>query len=51
MAVTGVRLMPAASRSPVYFGIIVVGATVLAITKVKPVWVIAVAACVGLCVR
>ena len=50
MLVTGVRLMPDAATSPIYAGIIVIGAGVLATTKVKPVWVIAVAAALGLIV-
>jgi hypothetical protein len=50
MVVTGVRLVPEASPSPIYLAVIVGGAAVLALTSVKPVWVIAVAALVGIVV-
>ena len=48
MVVTGARLIPEAGPSPAYLAVIVVGAAVLALTKLKPVWVIVVAGCIGL---
>jgi chromate transporter len=47
MLVTGVRLMPDAAPSPLYAALVVAGAGVVATTKIKPVWVIAVAAAIG----
>ena len=51
MWATGLRLVPQATPSLTYLVIVVVGAAVVALTAIKPVWVILVAACVGLIVR
>jgi chromate transporter len=50
MLVTGVRLTPEASPSPIYFVVIVGGAAVLALSNVKPVWIIVVAGILGIAV-
>ena len=47
MLVTGARLAPQAAPSPIVLTLIVVGATTLALTKIKPVWVIVVGAVAG----
>ena len=46
--VTGVRLAPQAMLTPWRTALIIVGTLVLAITTIKPVWIIAVAAVLGL---
>ncbi len=51
MMVTGLRLVPQATPTWPYLGVVVVGAAVVALTTVKPIWVIAVAAAVGLVLR
>ena len=50
MVATGLRLVPQAATSIVYSGIVVVGAVVVALTSIKPLWVIVAAACIGLIV-
>ena len=50
MMATGLRLVPQASPSPPYLVVIVVGAAVVALTAIKPVWVIVIAAVIGLVV-
>jgi len=51
MVATGLRLVPQATPTPPYLAIVAIGAAVVALTKVKPVWVIVVAAAIGLIVR
>ena len=48
MMVTGLRLVPQATPTWPYLAVVVVGAAVVALTTIKPIWVIAVAAAVGL---
>lgn len=48
---TGLRLVPQAAPSVPYLIIIVVGAAVVALTAIKPLWVIVIAAAIGLIVR
>jgi hypothetical protein len=43
--------IPGAAPTPLYTAIIVAGAGILATTKIKPVWVIAAAAVIGLSAR
>lgn len=49
MVATGLRLVPEAAPA-VHLVIAGVGAAVIALTSIKPVWVIAAAACIGLMV-
>jgi hypothetical protein len=51
MAVTGLRLAPQATLTPWHAALIIVGTLVLVLTKVKPVWIIAVAAALDLALR
>lgn len=51
MVITGLRLAPQASLGPWHAALIIVGTLVLALTKIKPVWIIAVAAVLGLVLR
>ena len=51
MVVTGIRLVPQATVTPWHAALIIVGTLVLALTKIKPVWIIAVAAVLGLVLR
>jgi chromate transporter len=51
MMVTGVGLLPQAAPTSLYLAIVVAGALVVALTAIKPIWVIAVAAGVGLVLR
>jgi chromate transporter len=51
MVVTGIRLAPQATVTPWHAALIIVGTLVLALTKIKPVWIIAVAALLGLVLR
>lgn len=51
MVTTGLRLAPQATLTPWHAALIIVGTLVLALTKVKPVWIIAVAAVLGLVLR
>jgi AraC family transcriptional regulator of adaptative response / DNA-3-methyladenine glycosylase II len=48
MVVTGLRLAPQATLTPWHAALIIVGTLVLALTTIKPVWIIAVAAVLGL---
>lgn len=48
MLATGLRLTKEATPTPAYLVLIAAGFLVLALTSIKPVWVIAVAACCGL---
>ena len=48
MVATGLRLAPQAMPSAPYVAVVVLGVGVMALTTVKPVWVIATAAVVGL---
>ena len=48
MLVTGLRLAPQATLAPWHAALIIVGTLVLALTTIKPVWIIAVAAVLGL---
>lgn len=48
MFVAGLRLAPQAAPSVFHIGIVVIGAMLLVATKLKPVWIIAAAAAVGL---
>jgi chromate transporter len=48
MMVTGLRLMPQATPTAPYLAIVVVGASLVALTTIQPIWVIAVAAAVSL---
>jgi chromate transporter len=50
MMVTGLRLVPQAAPALPYLVIIVIGAAMVALTSIKPVWVIVVAAGIGLAV-
>jgi chromate transporter len=43
MVVTGARMVGDAAPSPLYLGMIVIGAGIMALTRIKPVWVIVVA--------
>ena len=47
MLVTGARLVPQATPTPVHIGIVAIGAALLVTTHVKPVWVILASAVVG----
>jgi chromate transporter len=51
MVVTGIRLAPQATLTPWHAALIIAGTLVLAVTKIKPVWIIAVAAVLGLMLR
>ena len=51
MMTTGLRLLPQAAPSVPYLIIVVVGAAMVALTAIKPVWVIVIAAGIGLVVR
>jgi hypothetical protein len=51
MVMTGIRLAPQATLTPWHAVLIIVGTLVLALTKIKPVWIIAVAAVLGLVLR
>lgn len=51
MLVTGMRLAPQATPSAIHVGIVVIGAGLLVATKLKPVWIIVVAAAAGLILR
>ena len=51
MVMTGIRLAPQATLTPWHAVLIIVGTLVLALTKNKPVWIIAVAAVLGLVLR
>jgi hypothetical protein len=51
MVITGLRLAPQATLAPWHAALIIVGTLVLALTKIKPVWIIAVAAVLGLVLR
>jgi hypothetical protein len=51
MVMTGIRLAPQATLTPWHVVLIIVGTLVLALTKNKPVWIIAVAAVLGLVLR
>jgi chromate transporter len=51
MAVTGLRLAPQATLVPWHAALIIVGTLVLAVTKIKPVWIIAVAAVLAVALR
>jgi chromate transporter len=51
MFVTGMRLAPQATPSVIHIGIVVIGAGLLVTTKLKPVWIIVVAAAAGLVFR
>ena len=51
MLVTGIRLAPQATPSALHVGIVIIGAAVLVATKLKPVWIILVAAAAGLLFR
>jgi chromate transporter len=48
MVATGLRLVPQATPSLLYLVIVAVGAALIALTPLKPVWVIAAAAAIGL---
>lgn len=48
---TGLRLVPQAAPSVPYLIVIVAGAAVVALTAIKPLWVIVIAAAIGLIVR
>ena len=48
MVITGLRLAPQATLTPWHAALIIVGTLVLALTKIKPVWIIAVAAVLAL---
>ena len=48
MVAAGLRLVPQATPTAAHLLIVIVGFSVVAVTKVKPVWVILVAACSGL---
>ena len=50
MLVTGLRLVPQATPSVIYLVVVIVGAAVVGLTPVKPVWVIVLAASIGLIV-
>lgn len=47
MLATGLQLVPQAAPSPFYLTLVVIGALAVSLTTIKPVWVIAVAACLG----
>ena len=51
MMTTGLRLLPQAAPSVPYLIIVVIGALAVALTAIKPVWVIVIAAGIGLVVR
>jgi hypothetical protein len=51
MVVTGIRLAPEATVTLWHGALIGIGTLVLAFTKVKPVWIIAVAAVLGVVLR
>ena len=51
MVITGLRLASQATLTPWHAVLIIVGTLVLALTKTKPVWIIAVAAMLGLVLR
>jgi len=51
MVSTGLRLVPQATPTVAYLAIVVVGTAIVALTTIKPVWVITVAAAVGLVMR
>ena len=51
MVITGLRLAPQATLAPWHAALIIVGTLVLALTKIKPVWIIAVAAVLGVVLR
>lgn len=51
MFAVGLRMLPDATPTLVHLAIVTIGATVLAFTQVKPVWVIVVAAIIGLIAR
>ena len=51
MVMTGIRLAAQATLTPWHAVLIIVGTLVLALTKNKPVWIIAVAAVLGLVLR
>lgn len=51
MMVTGLRLMPQATSTAPYLAIVVLGASLVALTTIQPIWVILVAAAVGLALR
>lgn len=51
MVVTGLRLAPQATPTAIYTVVVVVGALVIGLTNIKPVWVIVVSAAIGLLVR
>lgn len=48
MVVTGLRLAPQAAVTPWHAALIIIGTLVLALTTIKPIWIIAVAAVLGL---
>lgn len=50
MVATGLRLIPQASPTLVHAGILVAGTAALTLTRVTPIWIIAVAAIVGVLV-
>ena len=51
MVVTGLRLAPQATPAAVYIVVVVVGTGVMGLTTIKPVWIIAVAAGIGLLMK
>lgn len=51
MVVTGIRLVPQATPSAVYLWIIIIGASLLALTKIKPVWIVVAASVIGVAAR
>jgi len=51
MMTTGLRLAPQASPTALHVCIVLVGAAVVALTNIKPVWIIAAAAGTGLFLR
>jgi chromate transporter len=51
MVVTGLRLAPQAALTPWHAVVIVAGVLALAITTVKPIWIVATAAILGLVIR
>lgn len=51
MVVTGLRLAPQATPAAVYIAVVVVGTGLMGLTTIKPVWIIAVAAGIGLLMK
>jgi hypothetical protein len=47
MVGTGLRLIPQAAPSLPYLAVVVVGAAVVALTRITPVWVIVIGAALG----